>query len=248
MSALDAGSIKFEDAEDVDDPLEDTIQPIEESTHLVKSKAEVDSILDVLDDVSSQAQTEPHPQTQSPQHVGPPGPPGPPAASSANTLAQIVASNINPTPRPQLSDMKIAVAFDYMRVKVGEIMHLEKFTPALRELYKETDDEVRETKAAKEAFSDDENDVLKEEQGGGTVEKTGGSPEKRTKEEKAEQARKGQVKAARKKQESREKWEKEKGEKSKVGGGGGSVGAAGEGVMEGVEATEPAVEKLRAVQ
>ena len=34
-------------------------------------------------------------------------------------------------------DMKIGVAFDYMSVKVKDIMLLEKFTPALRELYKE---------------------------------------------------------------------------------------------------------------
>ncbi|KAI9887108.1 MAG: Zinc phosphodiesterase ELAC protein 2 [Watsoniomyces obsoletus] len=37
-----------------------------------------------------------------------------------------------------IPDMKVAVAFDYMRVKVGEISHLEHFTPALRELF-ETD-------------------------------------------------------------------------------------------------------------
>ena len=33
-------------------------------------------------------------------------------------------------------DLKIAVAFDYMRVKVKDIASLEHFTPALRELYK----------------------------------------------------------------------------------------------------------------
>ena len=41
----------------------------------------------------------------------------------------------------QDNDMKIAVAFDYMHVKVKDIASLEKFTPALRELYKA--DEVR---------------------------------------------------------------------------------------------------------
>ncbi|KAL9104946.1 MAG: hypothetical protein Q9163_000191 [Psora crenata] len=34
-------------------------------------------------------------------------------------------------------DMKIGVAFDYMRIKVKDIAHLERFTPAMRELYKE---------------------------------------------------------------------------------------------------------------
>ena len=32
------------------------------------------------------------------------------------------------------ADMKIGVMFDYMRVRVGEIAHLEAFTPALRRL------------------------------------------------------------------------------------------------------------------
>ncbi|KAK3678668.1 hypothetical protein LTR78_001121 [Recurvomyces mirabilis] len=37
------------------------------------------------------------------------------------------------------SDMKVAVAFDYMRVKVGEIPELEHFTPALLKLFEEGD-------------------------------------------------------------------------------------------------------------
>lgn len=42
------------------------------------------------------------------------------------------------------SDLKIGVAFDYMRVKVGEIIHLEKFTPALLKLFEkqELDEEI----------------------------------------------------------------------------------------------------------
>ena len=35
------------------------------------------------------------------------------------------------------SDMKVCVAFDYMRVKVGEIPQLESFTPALLKLFEE---------------------------------------------------------------------------------------------------------------
>lgn len=34
-------------------------------------------------------------------------------------------------------DMKVCVAFDYMRVKVGEILYMEKFTPALLKLFEE---------------------------------------------------------------------------------------------------------------
>lgn len=36
-------------------------------------------------------------------------------------------------------DLKIGVAFDYMRVKVADIMHLEKFTPALLKLFEESE-------------------------------------------------------------------------------------------------------------
>ena len=36
-----------------------------------------------------------------------------------------------------IGDMKVCVAFDYMRVKVGEILHMEKFTPALLKLFEE---------------------------------------------------------------------------------------------------------------
>ena len=233
MSALDNHSVQLEDAEDVDDPSAGMDQPVEESTSPVKSQATIENILGALDESAPQAPTEPQPPKPTPAHTGAPDLP---SGSLTNTLAQIIASNINPTPRPQLNDMKIGVAFDYMRVKVGDIIHLEKFTPALRELYKETVDEPKDYRAAKEAFSDDENDVLKKEQVG-QVEKT----EKRTKEEKAEQARKGQIKAARKKQEKREKWEKEKGEKDEK-------SHDGEGPMEGVETTEPVVEKMRAVQ
>lgn len=35
------------------------------------------------------------------------------------------------------SDLKIGIAFDYMRVRVGDIIHLEKFTPALMKLFEE---------------------------------------------------------------------------------------------------------------
>ncbi len=39
------------------------------------------------------------------------------------------------TTNPSKEDVKIAVAFDLMRVKVGEIAHLERFTPALLKLF-----------------------------------------------------------------------------------------------------------------
>lgn len=48
-----------------------------------------------------------------------------------------------------VDDMKIGVAFDYMRVKVGDIIHLEKFNPALSELYKVAAKEEADGKAKK---------------------------------------------------------------------------------------------------
>ena len=208
LSALDHRSVELEDAEDVDDP---SAGMDRESTSPVKPEATINSILDGLDETPSNTETEPYPQAQTPPQTSAPGL----TASDATTLAQTIASNNNPTPRPQLNDMKIGVAFDYMRVKVGDIMHLEKFTPALQELYKDTSDEKKDARAAEDAFADDENDVLKREQG----EKVGDS-EERMKEERAEKARKGQIKAARKKQEIKDRWgkeEREKDEKSERG-------------------------------
>ncbi len=47
-----------------------------------------------------------------------------------------ISSVVRPTADQQaIRDMKIGVAFDYMRVKVGEIAQLEKFSPALIKLF-----------------------------------------------------------------------------------------------------------------
>ena len=49
-----------------------------------------------------------------------------------------IPSIVRPTAEQQaLKDLKIGVAFDYMRVKVGEIVQLEKFSPALIKLFEE---------------------------------------------------------------------------------------------------------------
>ena len=45
------------------------------------------------------------------------------------------------SPKNPSNGMKVGVAFDYMRVKVEDIIHLEKLTPAMRELYKEEEEE-----------------------------------------------------------------------------------------------------------
>jgi ribonuclease Z len=45
------------------------------------------------------------------------------------------------------SDMKVCVAFDYMRVKVGEIAEMQHFTPALLKLFAE-EEKRKEAEAA----------------------------------------------------------------------------------------------------
>ncbi|KAF2168267.1 hypothetical protein M409DRAFT_65726 [Zasmidium cellare ATCC 36951] len=49
------------------------------------------------------------------------------------------------------SDMKVCVAFDYMRVKVGDIWKLEKFTPALLKLFAEEEKEKEKERARLES-------------------------------------------------------------------------------------------------
>ena len=244
LSALDTRSIKLEDAEDIDDASADMEEPIEEST---LPAATIDESSETVDDRPSQAQPELQPLEDVKEPVQP-------SSSTTDGLPETIASNINPTPRPLLDDMKIGVAFDSMRVKVGDIMHLDRFTPALVELYKDPEDEGderRKKKAAKEAFADNEDDILQEEQ------------RRRSQEDKAERARKGQIKAAKRQEASQKAKMMEKGEEDEKGiAGEGTMegtemtekgeedkkGIAGEGTMEGTEATEPVAEKMKAVQ
>ena len=152
MDFLETRSFELDDAEDFNDPSAGMDHPVEESARAANPQATIDKIIDGSDEKPSLAQIEPQPRTWTPSH---PSAPGIPSASSINSLAQMIASNINPTPRSQTCDMKIGVAFDYMRVKVGDIMDLEKFTPALQELYKENVDEAKEGWTEKTDFSDD---------------------------------------------------------------------------------------------
>ncbi|KAL6720519.1 hypothetical protein ACLMJK_002443 [Lecanora helva] len=75
------------------------------------------------------------------------------ATSSRFTSLESMADLIQPQP----TSMKLVIAFDYMRVKVGDIVHLERFTPAIRELYKEVAWEeaiVKKKKAEKAAAAE----------------------------------------------------------------------------------------------
>ena len=209
MSALDPRSVSLEDAEDIGDLWAGTDQQSSEEISPVRYQ-------DTLGGIGVPGQR--------------------PSAYPINALAQIIASNINPTPRPQLNDMKIGVAFDHMRVKVCDIMHLDKFTPALVELYKGTLDEATNHKAAKEAFSDDKADILQKEQRSSVK-----NAEKRPQGKKDEKARKGEIPVANNWDKPQETWAKEKRKED-------GKGKVGEGAMDGVEVTQPVVEKMEAVQ
>ncbi|KAL8826487.1 MAG: hypothetical protein Q9191_003775 [Dirinaria sp. TL-2023a] len=68
-----------------------------------------------------------------------------PARSPSRTRRRTSVVSI---PASAAQDMRICVAFDYMKLKVKEIEHMEQFTPALRELYKAGDIEERAANAA----------------------------------------------------------------------------------------------------
>lgn len=58
-------------------------------------------------------------------------------------IPQPTLSTKSPIAPQNLKDLKVAVAFDYMRVKVRDIIHMEKLTPALLKLYERPElDEV----------------------------------------------------------------------------------------------------------
>ncbi|KAI9878649.1 MAG: hypothetical protein M1830_000320 [Pleopsidium flavum] len=62
------------------------------------------------------------------------------ATSTSTATADVKVKVKTRTPIP---DMKVGVAFDYMRVKVGEIAHLEKFRPALLRLLEQPEAEEK---------------------------------------------------------------------------------------------------------
>ncbi|KAI9829945.1 MAG: hypothetical protein M1819_005917 [Sarea resinae] len=74
----------------------------------------------------------------------------PPPSSSAPSAPAIVQFK-----KPPSIDMKVGIAFDYMRVRVGEIAHLERFTPVLSAYFEEkTREEARAKEASKAAAAE----------------------------------------------------------------------------------------------
>lgn len=69
------------------------------------------------------------------------------------------SGSVVPIPFSAAQDMKVCVAFDYMKVKVGEIEYMEKLTPTLLELYQTGDlDDITEKQAAETADAKSKNE------------------------------------------------------------------------------------------
>lgn len=137
MSAMPA-EVKLEDAEIEEDQMGQPIGGIES---------------DISPTPQNTTTPQTPPSTDQPTLLSMPSASNPPPTTSTDPPATSPNStSTNPT-----SEMKIGVVFDYMRVKVKDIIHLEKFNGAMRELYKEAEEEEEKAKvkaAAKEAFSD----------------------------------------------------------------------------------------------
>lgn len=201
INSMDSLSVKLEDA---DHSEESANAPVDEAmAPAVEAKAPINNLVEILDPDPPKSLTKDPPQGQkAPTQTS--STPSTGAFSSLNNFSTL----IQPPPKPAPLDMKIGVAFDYMRVKVGDIIHLEKFNPAMRELYKEVKEDEKARKAAKPATSldngvKDEPAKMIEEEGG-----------RKTQEKRAEKASKGQIKKAKREQENTERWEREKAEKA----------------------------------
>lgn len=200
MNSMNSLSVQLEDAEQSEEaanaPVDEPMAPA------VEFKAPISNLLEGLDKATPTPQTEntsPDPQS-SPQN---------PSTASSGAFSSLTnfSTLIQPTPKVAPLDMKIGVAFDYMRVKVGDIIHLEKFNAAMRELYKDAEEDEKARKAKAVAFSDK---GVK----GEPANLAGEDKERTREEERAEKARKGQARAARRKDENTAKWEREKAEKA----------------------------------
>jgi ribonuclease Z len=62
------------------------------------------------------------------------------------------------------SNMKVCVAFDYMRVKVGDIGHLEKFTPAMTKLFEVAEVEAEDAIALADGAAEVDNKANKKQE------------------------------------------------------------------------------------
>lgn len=200
INSMNSLNVQLEDAdhseETADAPVDESIVPV------IKTKGSINSVVEGEDEIALIAEAK---TSSRDHHFSVQRSPAPTsgAFSSLNSFSTL----IQPPPKPNLFDIKVGVAFDYMRVKVGNIIHLEKFNPAMRELYKEAEEDERAKKEKAAARSD--NGV--EDQPAKLIDGERGT---RHTEEKAEKARNGQAKTAKRKAGTTEKWEREKGGKT----------------------------------
>ena len=114
------------------------------------------------------------------------------------------------TPSSHTSQPAVAVAFDYMRVRVGDIQYLHHYTPAFRELYKEDELLSAEEKRKKEALSHeggDDNETAE------NVDNKGSAGKEQQQQQQGKEV--GQNKPKSKKQENRERKQRELAEHKK---------------------------------
>ena len=87
---------------------------------------------------------------QNPQEEPPPAPEAPPLNNPTENSTESPANSKRPSRNETIDiaaalkdakNVKVGIAFDYMCVKVKDIELLEKFTPAMRELYKDREPE-----------------------------------------------------------------------------------------------------------
>ena len=144
--SMDRVTVRFEDGDKAEDPMDGMEPPVN-----VEDQPSVDV-------EPSTVQTSETPLSKDPQDAVDEGSA---ASSKSASAAEPLFDSLNSMTNMLQSvknDMKIGVAFDYMRVKVGDIIHLEKLNPALRELYKNVEQEeisMKAKKAARQASSDD---------------------------------------------------------------------------------------------
>ncbi|KAL8889087.1 MAG: hypothetical protein Q9215_003586 [Flavoplaca cf. flavocitrina] len=120
LGALDDSEVKFDDDEP---PKDGAIDPNETQS---------------LDETN----TPPEGCDPIPRHTIPTTPP------AKDRISPFSSPNSSPPPSPTKSQLKIAIAFDFLRVRVGDIASLEKFTPSLQQLF-----EILEKREKEEAYN-----------------------------------------------------------------------------------------------
>ena len=152
INSMNSLNVTLEDAE----PSEDSADaPVDEAM-----APAVEAKDPIIDSVESSEVSAPQPPTEAPsQDIEGPAQALTNATTGAFSSLTNFSTLLQPPPKPTPLDMKIGVAFDYMRVRVGDIIHLEKFNPAMRELYKESEEEEKAKKAKAIAHADTQSGI-----------------------------------------------------------------------------------------